>query len=160
MKFERAARVIFIAACVIALPAIALLVTGDTILRYFFAWPLAWSQDAVGVALFLLFCAGLPYSWYGDFHVRMDMIYLRLPSVVRMAVDIIGIVAALAFGILLAYRSIISVADAYRHNSWLPSGVIPIWPVQAIGAIFLILFCFAMLDSLRIRWQRRGASAK
>src|SRR5262245_54839106 len=120
-RLEHATRTLFLVACVIALPSIALLITVDTILRYAFSAPLAWSQDAVGVALFLLFCAGLPYSWYGDFHVRMDMIYVQLPSRARLVVDLIGIVAALVFGTLLAYRAVLSAMDAFRFNSSMPS---------------------------------------
>lgn len=152
-RFERATKNIFFVACATLLPAIALLISVDTILRYFFSAPLAWTQDAVGVALFLLFCAGLPYSWYGDFHVRMDMIYVLFSQRTRTIIDSIGILAALIFGALLAYRSILSALASYRYDSSMPSGAIPLWPIQAVGAIFLFLFCVAMVESIVRRWR-------
>lgn len=152
-RFERATKILFFAACTTLLPAIALLISADTILRYFFSAPLTWTQDAVGVALFLLFCAGLPYSWYGNFHVRMDMIYVHLSGSTRLVIDVLGIVAALIFGALLAYRSVLSALASYRYDSSMPSGAIALWPIQAVGSIFLFLFCVAMVDSIVRRWR-------
>jgi TRAP-type C4-dicarboxylate transport system permease small subunit len=149
--FERALKILFIVACVVALPFIALLTTVDTILRYVFSAPLAWSQDAVGLALFLLFCAGLPYSWYSDVHVRMDMIYLKLPQGWRRMVDVLAVAAATIFAGFLAYQSIVSAMSAWRFQSATSSGVFPIWPVQALGAVLLILFGIAVLESITRR---------
>ena len=155
--FERALWKLFVGACVIILPFIALLTTVDTILRYLFSSPLVWSQDAVGIALFLLFCAGLPWSWYGDVHVRMDMIYLRLSPRVRYAVDIISVAAAVIVAGFLAYQSIVSAMQAWRFSSATSSNVFPIWPVQALGAVFLILFGIAVVESI-VRRRSGGRS--
>jgi TRAP-type C4-dicarboxylate transport system permease small subunit len=149
--FQRALRKLFIVACVVILPFIALLTTVDTILRYIFSAPLVWSQDAVGIALFLLFCAGLPWSWYDDVHVRMDMIYLRLSQSVRRLVDVLAVAAAAIFAGILAYQSIASAMQAWRFSSATSSGVFPIWPVQALGAVLLILFGIAVVESIARR---------
>lgn len=154
---ERALWKLFVVACVTILPFLALLTTVDTILRYLFSAPLVWSQDAVGIALFLLFCAGLPWSWYGDVHVRMDMIYLRLSPKLRYTVDVISVAAAVVVASFLAYQSIVSAIQAWRFNSATSSNVFPIWPVQALGAVFLILFGIAVLESI-VRRRSGGPS--
>jgi TRAP-type C4-dicarboxylate transport system permease small subunit len=144
-RLERATKRLFVVVSVAILPAVVVLITADTVLRYVFARPIVWAQDAAGIGLFLVFCAGLPYSWFARFHVRMDMIYLRLGAVPRRAVDIVGAAAALVFGGMLAYRATIAAMIAFRNESTMPSGVIPLWPFQAAGAGFLMLFCLAMI---------------
>lgn len=154
-SLQSAAKGLFTIACVVVFPIVILLITADTLLRYFANAPIPWAQDAAGVALFLLFCAGLPYSWFGHFHVRMDMIYLRLHPGVRRVVDIAGIIGAFILGTLLAYRGVLSAINAFRTDASMPSGVIPLWPIQFVGAFFLVFFCIAMLSTALSR--RRGS---
>ncbi len=152
---ERATKRLFVATSVAILPAVVVLITLDTVLRYVLSRPIIWAQDAAGLGLFIVFCAGLPYSWFGGFHVRMDMIYLRLGKGLQRAVRIVGAAAALIFGGMLAYRATISALTTFKNESTMPSGGIPLWPFHAAGAVFLALFCVAMIASIALRNRDR-----
>lgn len=148
---ERQTKRLYVAASVTALVAITVLITFDTILRYFFSAPTAWIQDAVGVGLFLMFCACLPYSWFGKIHVSMDIFEHRLPTNWRRMIGVLGVVAALVFGGILAYRGIVATITDFRFGTTMPSGAIPTGPVHLMAAACLIVFCASIIYSVIAR---------
>jgi TRAP-type C4-dicarboxylate transport system permease small subunit len=144
-RLESAARRLFSVAAIIIVPTITLLITADAVMRYAFEKPIAWAQDISGLGLFILFCAGLPYSWYGNFHVRMDLIYDVMPDFTRKVVDVLSVVAAVGFSGTLAIYAVQSVGSAYVNQTTMPLMPVPIWPVMLFGAVCFLLFCAAMI---------------
>lgn len=153
---ERWAKTVFAGASVILISFITVLITVDTMLRYFAGAPLEGGMDISGLALFLLFCACFPYSWTGGFHVRMDLFYNRFPRQIRRAIDTLGICCAFAFGAFLAFRSVISVSHAYRMQSTMPMALyLPLWPFMLAGCVAFIGFCLVMIINLAGTWSNR-----
>lgn len=145
---ERLSAVLFKGAAILILPSVAVIVTTDTILRYLFSAPLAWSQDAVGVSMFLMFTACLPHAWHAGVHVRLDMFYNKLKPSWRRLVDGLSSLCALAMSVLLAYRSALVALDAARSGLTTPSGAIPLAPVAGLAAIFFLLFALTVVASM------------
>lgn len=143
-RLEGVARRLFSVTSVIIVPAIALLITVDAVMRYAFGRPIAWAQDMSGLGLFILFCAGLPYSWYGNFHVRMDLIYDMMSDGFRKIVDALSVIAAVGFSGMLAIYALQAVRSAYDNQTTMPLMPLPIWPVMLFGALCCLFFCIAM----------------
>lgn len=144
-SFFAAMRRLYGAAAVILIPLMTLIVTADTVLRYFASMPLVWAQDVAGLLLLLVFVSALPYSWPGGFHVRMDMLYNRMPEGARKFVDALTALAALAIGAVLAHQAVLQTIKAFQHGETTPATKVMIWPFAAAMAVCAALFCVVML---------------
>lgn len=132
-------------AAVVLIPLMTLIITADTVLRYLAAMPLVWAQDVAGLLLLLVFVSALPYSWPGGFHVRMDMLYKRMPDAARRLVDAITALAALAIGAVLTHQAVLQTLKAFQHGETTPATKVMIWPFVAAMAVCAALFCVVML---------------
>ncbi len=132
-------------AAVVLIPLMTLIVTADTVLRYFASMPLVWAQDVAGLLLLLVFVCALPYSWPGGFHVRMDMLYKRMPDGARRLVDAMTALAALAIGAVLTHQAFLQALKAFQHGETTPATKVMIWPFVAAMAVCAALFCVVML---------------
>src|SRR3546814_3134547 len=92
-------------------------ITVDVVGRYLFGAPLSGGQDIVGMALFMLFVLILPYSFRGDYHVRMDLIYGVLPGWAKGVADLCGGAAAAIFAAALVYQAYVNIPHFYRVGS-------------------------------------------
>lgn len=128
-----------------ALTLIVALITLDAVLRYVVQRPLAWSQEVAGLAMFVMVCAGLPQSVPGRFHVRMDLLYERLPRGARGAVDALAAGCALLFGGFLTVQAALSTQRSLATHAMLPAGEIPVWPFAAFATLTGALFTLLML---------------
>lgn len=116
--------------------ALALLVTAEVVLRYFFKSPLGWSVEVSEyIVLFLTFLAA-PWVLKYDQHVRVDVLVESLPNparrVTRWVGNLIGLAACLIllyYSSVLFYESITTgamVAKVFRVPRALLVGVIPV----------------------------------
>lgn len=144
-SFFAAMRRLYGTAAVILIPLMTLIVTADTVLRYFASMPLVWAQDVAGLLLLLVFVSALPYSWPGGFHVRMDMLYKRMPEGARKFVDALSALAALTIGAVLAHQAVLQTIKAFQHGETTPATKVVIWPFAAAMAVCAALFCVVML---------------
>lgn len=151
---QRLALRVFRVVAVLSLSLIVVLITADAVLRYVFKAPTTWSQEVAGLALFLLFCAGLPPSWHGRFHVRMDLVHDHLPAVAQAALEVLTALAAILFGGFLAVQAALTTLTGWRTQASMPSGGIPLWPFALLGALAFAAFCLVMLASI-VRRARR-----
>jgi TRAP-type C4-dicarboxylate transport system permease small subunit len=145
---ERVTYGIFTASAFTLLPLITVLITADAAMRYAFNAPISWAQDLAGLCLFVLFCAGLTHSMAINAHVRMDLVYDRLPRGWRRAVDALSGLFALMFSGLLAYQAVPSALTAWRNETQMPSGEVVVWPFAAVGAACLLIFGVAVIVSV------------
>jgi len=145
---------------VILVPLMTLVIAADTALRYLASMPLVWVQDVSGLVLLLVFACGLPYSWPGGFHVRMDMLYNRMPRAAQRAVDAITAVAAFVIGVMLAHQGVLQAMRAFTNGETTPGSKVVIWPFAAVLALCAALFCVVMLvrlvDTVRSRSAQEG----
>ncbi|MFN0302992.1 MAG: TRAP transporter small permease [Burkholderiales bacterium] len=143
--FIAAMRRLFSVAAVILIPAMTLLITADTGLRYLASMPLVWAQDVAGLLLLLVFVCGLPYSWPGGFHVRMDMLYNRMSQTGRNVVDAITEISALVIGAILTQQAVEQTIRAFTNSETTPGSKVVIWPFAGAIAVCAALFCVVMV---------------
>jgi TRAP-type C4-dicarboxylate transport system permease small subunit len=136
---------LFSTSAVILIPAMTVLITADTALRYMASMPLVWAQDVAGLLLLLVFACALPYSWPGGFHVRMDMLYDRMPKAWRRGVDVITELAAFIIGAILAHQGVLQTIKAFENTETTPATKVVIWPFAAAIAVCAALFCVVMV---------------
>lgn len=145
---------------IILVPLMTLIIAADTGLRYLAAMPLVWVQDVSGLILLLVFACGLPYSWPGGFHVRMDMLYNRFGAAGRRAVDAITAVAAFVIGVMLAHQGVLQAMRAFANGETTPGSKVVIWPFAAILALCAGLFCVVMLVRLAATFRARATGER
>lgn len=155
-----AMRRLFSTAAMILIPAMTVLITADTALRYLASMPVVWAQDVAGLLLLLVFATALPYSWPGGFHVRMDMLYAEMPVLWRDIVDAITELSALVIGAILAQQAVLQTMHAFANSETTPATKVVIWPFSAAIALCAALFCMVMVvkiaDTVRRHLRANG----
>jgi TRAP-type C4-dicarboxylate transport system permease small subunit len=129
------------AACIIAMMVV---ITADSIGRYFFHSPLPWVMDVVTQYLMIVAVYfGLSDTFRMGDHIRIDLFRERMSPRARAITGVVySIPAALVFAVI-AYGNYHAMADAYQNKEFLP-GYIP-WPVWlshlpiALGALLLTI---------------------
>lgn len=130
-----------------ALVLLAALMTTEVVLRYAVGSPLSWSMSFITEYLLLgMFFLAMSSTWRLGGHVRIDVVYTRLPARVRRWLDIGGTVLCLLFAGLLLWAGLLA-----THGAWLdgeippPGGAELSWPtwisraLLPIGAAVLVL---------------------
>lgn len=137
-----------------------LLIGLDALLRTFAGIAFPGTHDVVGLCLILLVLVALPYSWTGDHHVRMDMLFQTYGPVGRYLTDLVAMVGALALGGLIAWQAWNYVPQFIRVGTASPLLKIPYWPLAVVICLFAALFCLAVLYNMAQRTVRlaRGDS--
>lgn len=132
-------------AALLLIPASAVLITIDAVLRYAFDAPLIWSKDVAAMMLFLLFMLCLPFSMRGNFHVRMDLIYGSVRPAIRRAMDVVGHAGAFVILLLMANHAWATTKATFLRGTTLPSGNLILWPFHLVATICLVWFALAIL---------------
>jgi TRAP-type C4-dicarboxylate transport system permease small subunit len=124
-----------------ALPALLGLVTLDVLLRYFFNAPLQWSRDANGLLLLVVLFSALPAAWDRGHHIRMEIIYLRLPARWRVLADTLSALAGIAVFALMTVQAIAFARYMAFIGETGEELEAPLWPAMAFialsGAVFV-----------------------
>lgn len=124
------------AAAAALVPAIVVLVSVDVAARYAFSAPLAWAQEVTGYLLLLSFLAAIPHCTSRDKHLRVEMLYERLPQAgQRLAHFLTGACGALVCG-LIAWQAVRDVPEKIRFEEAGPISGLPVWPLSAALALF------------------------
>jgi TRAP-type C4-dicarboxylate transport system permease small subunit len=146
--FDSFTRRLFTASMLIMLMGMTLVIGFDVILRMGIGQPIRGAHDLVGLSLLLLFLLGLPQSWRGGHHVRMDMIYRVLPATAGRMVDIFAGLAAFVFAAMLAYQAFSYVPTLIARNSGSMLLGVPYWPFAIAIGVSAVLFGIAVLMDL------------
>ena len=146
--FDAFTGALFSVAMVVILMSMTLVIGLDVILRVGFGQPIRGSYDIVGLSLLMLFLLGLPHSWRGGHHVRMDMIYRVMPKHAGRLVDMFSALAAFVFAAMLAYQAFRYVPDLLARGSGSLLLGIPYWPFAIAVGVSAILFGIAVLMDL------------
>jgi TRAP-type mannitol/chloroaromatic compound transport system permease small subunit len=95
----------------VAVAVLIVTVCYDVFMRYVFNAPTYWSYELsymLGTAVIAL---GLPYVHYHGSHIRVDLIYSRLPLKGRLVLDI-------ALTLVLFYPLVIMWTKVFGTNAW------------------------------------------
>lgn len=119
----------------------------EVIGRYFFNAPTDWVVELDGYLLVALVYLAGGYILLTDGHLRVDLVYLRLPGRVRAGADLLGALLAVPFLGFLIWQSSILTWDAWRRQDrsvvmgwplWLPELAVP------VGCALLLLQVLAL----------------
>lgn len=151
--FHRATRAMCFAGAFCVLLLMVVVVTIDVSGRYLFNSPLHGGQDIVGMALFTLFVLVLPYSFRGDFHVRMDLLYGEFPPWGKRVADLFGAAGAAAFAVALIYQTWINIPRFFSLGAGTLEVQIPYWPFNVLllasAAIMIVSVLLTVLGRQR-----------
>ncbi|ROU03801.1 TRAP transporter small permease [Histidinibacterium lentulum] len=146
--YDSFTRGLFTVSMLVMLMGMTLVIGLDVILRMGMGQPIRGAHDIVGLSLLLLFLLGLPHSWRGGHHVRMDMIYRVLPRPAGRLVDVFAGLAAFVFAAMLAYQAFKYVPTLIARNAGSMLLSIPYWPFAIAIGVSAILFGIAVLMDL------------
>ncbi|MGE0256068.1 MAG: TRAP transporter small permease [Alphaproteobacteria bacterium] len=147
--FHRATGVLFFWGGTALLLLMTVVISIDAIGRYLFSAPLEGAQDVVGVSLFTLFLIVLPHSFFGDYQIRMDLFYARMPKWGRIVADWVGAAGALTLAAVLASQAWENIPLFYQNGAATLNVKIPYWPFNVImlgtGVVLFVsvLLCVA-----------------
>lgn len=154
--YDNFTELLFTASMAMMLTIMTLLIGMDVILRVFLGTPIRGTHDMVGLCLLMLFLLGLPHSWRGGYHVRMDMVYGAMPDWLRRLVDIFASLAAIVFAVILAYQAWRYIPHFQRVGSSSVTLGIPYWPFTIAIMISAILFAISVtIDLAMTLFSRR-----
>ncbi|MDP2086480.1 MAG: TRAP transporter small permease [Gemmobacter sp.] len=140
---------------VVMLTAMTLMIGLDVILRLVVGMPVRGVHDLVGLGLLLLFVLALPYSWRGDFHVRMDMLYGQYGPGMKRFVDLLTSLAAGGFALLLAYQAARYIPHMMKvQTSSVTLGIL-YWPFTIAIMISAGLFALSILLEAALQFTKR-----
>lgn len=155
--FNRALRLSYIASMVVLLTAMTLMIGFDVILRLVIGMPIRGVHDLVGLGLLLLFVLALPYSWRGDFHVRMDMLYGQYGPAMKRVVDLVTAAAAGSFALLLAYQAARYIPHMMQGQSASVTLGVLYWPFTVAIMVSAALFSMSIiLDTVLLVTNRKN----
>ncbi len=132
------------------------LVASNVLLRYLFSAGAVWAQELEWHLLLPIAVFGAVYAQRMGDHVRIDMLYERLPEAGRRAIDLVAAVVMLFIALWLIRLAIPWVGQSWRIGEFSPDpGGLPArWALKGlipVGLGFLALQ--AVVDGLReIAW--------
>lgn len=139
-KVENALNVLASAAIVLMM----LLVSLDTLMRYFFHHPISGVTEVVSYYLsVILVYLSISYCYRKGGHVRVTIVEEHAPPALMRVIHVVMGLASFAFFFLVAAANIGSMKTAYV-NKVVPGGVVatPVWPgylILVIGSLLLAL---------------------
>jgi TRAP-type C4-dicarboxylate transport system permease small subunit len=140
------ARILTCYAALMLLMALVGLVSFEVALRAVTGSGMVWSLDAVGLLLLCFFAVLLPYSWIEDDHVRMDILYVRLPAFLKRLSDLLSALGAMVFTGLIGWHALAGIPYMIDAQVGSSTVSIPHWPFALIlGACCAMLFAIVFL---------------
>ena len=141
---ERVAYELFRLGIYVTMPALVVLVTTDVFLRYVFSAPLEWGRDVNGLLLLMTIFSALPHAWDRGYHIRMEVLYSRLPGNRRRSADVLAAVAGIIVFGLMAVQGARFVPFMIGTGETGEDLRLQIWPFMA----FLSLCAFVLVARL------------
>ena len=150
----------------VLLVGISVAVTYDVIMRYFLRAPTLWSVEVTGYMLLIAVFLSFAYTESVGGHVKVDIVFERLPPRIQVWVKLATSVLAFLFAIVFTWQTaqlaIKSFILAERSPSLLSVLLWPIYTFMPLGCVLFILECLRSLiksivvaDSLRKVGLRR-----
>lgn len=135
----------------IALLGCALLIALDLILRKVFALSLGGADEIAGYVLAIVSSWAFPIALLRRSHIRVDILYSRLPLKPRIGLDLLALAGMAVFVGALAWHSGQVLLDSihYRSVSTTPLQV-PLWIPQSLWFAGYLLFAVTILI---LAWQ-------
>lgn len=131
----------------------------DVIMRYLFNDVSIGMQELEWHLYASLFLLGISYTLSRDGHVRVDLIYDRLPARRRAQIDITGtLLLLIPFCSLIAWYGIGFVAESYQlgESSGDPGGLPYRWIIKSMIPISFLLVLISSIGFMLRSWRLGG----
>lgn len=107
--------------------ALILIITYEVSMRYIFNAPSGWAFETCEMVGGTAYLVGIVYALKHNDHIRIDVIYARLPISARAIIDFLGdLIIFFPFVILVTLESMSWTMDSWRtgevmtHSAWYP----------------------------------------
>ncbi len=126
--------------------AAALLVSVDVILRKLFVMSMGGSDELSGYAFAIGTAWAFAYTLLQRANVRVDALYVHLPSRARSTLDLLGLLSLGVFVGILTWQAwvVLETSLAFEARSTTPLQT-PLWIPQSLWLIGLALFVFCWI---------------
>jgi len=134
----------YVSAGILAL--VMLIVSYDTLARYFFQSPTMWANDIASYLLLTFSIIAAAWVLRDEGHVTIDIVLLHLKNKTRRLLNIITSSLCVLVCALFTWMSIIAGIEAFQRKTMLLSGILfPKWILLWIMAfgVFLLVIQFA-----------------
>jgi len=134
-------------------------VTTDSILRYGLSRATTFGDELVAFMLVATVAAGLAYTFKEGGHLRVEVVYARLPDRIRVPLEAVHVFLALVFSVVFTLMVWRMVLDSWKLGA-VGYGVvrIPLWiPQAALGTgLAMLALLLAVYFIRRVRDLRPG----
>lgn len=122
-----------------------------------FAWPVPATFEFMTTMMVVVVFFALSLAQARKAHLRVEVVYRRMPRFLQFAVDVIQYAMTTAFFGLIAYYGWLAAGLGFAQGEY-ASGIVnfPIWPARfamAIGATLMTVQCLIDLVGLLLGWQ-------
>lgn len=128
---------------------IAILISADVLLRYFFNSPLLFVDEVASFLLVLVIFGGLAYTSLCGGHVRVDLVTTHLRPALRAWLRAAGLALGIVFILVVSWTTLQSALTAYRYGRVSTVMLYPLWVPMLLIPAGLILMSAVMLGALR-----------
>jgi TRAP-type C4-dicarboxylate transport system permease small subunit len=134
---------------VLAIFVMMCLTTADAIGRYIFNYPITGAYEFTEKYLMLTAVyLGASYTYRGGSTIRITLLVSRLPSNIRMGLNIFAQIFSICYGFFLVVPNIQSLYRTYLQGTTLTSTSFPLWPPYVAIPVGLLLMSLFMLWDL------------
>lgn len=140
------------------IPALALTVFYDVIMRYVFRAPTFWAYEISWMLYSANFLLGLGYALKEGSHVRVDMFLNNFAPKLKIVTEMLFLIFMLAFCAIAVWHGIFYAIDSWRweEGSHLTMWAPPVYPIKTLIPIsFSILGIQTVAEFLRKLQQLR-----
>jgi len=122
-----------------------------------FRIPSLWTLEMAQFTLVAYYLLGAPYSLQLGAHVRMDLLYARLPQRKQLWWDVFTILALMFYLGVMVWGAFSSTAYSFEFNERSPTAWRPVlWPIKVIITVSFVLMllqalCFLIRDIATLR---------
>jgi TRAP-type C4-dicarboxylate transport system permease small subunit len=125
------------------------LTSADAIGRYIFNSPITGAYEFTEKYLMLTAVyLGASYTYRGGSTIRITLLVSRLPSNIRMGLNIFAQLFSICYGFFLVVPNIQSLFRTYHQGTTLTSTSLPLWPPYFAIPVGLLLMSIYMLWDL------------
>ena len=149
----------------VLLPILAGLVAFEVFARYILGSPTIWVYDTSLFLFGYISALGGAYAQQKKSHINVDIIYLKVPKYVRSIFNLLTIILAVGFLVLLAKMSFEKFSESlqfgYRTKSeWSPE-VYHFWLMMTVSAvIFIAEYSAELIENTFYLFTRRALFSK
>ncbi len=149
----------------VLLPILAGLVAFEVFARYVLGTPTIWVYDTSLFLFGYISALGGAYAQQKKSHINVDIVYLMVPKYVRCIFNVLTIILAVGFLVLLAKMSFEKFSESlqfgYRTKSeWSPE-VYHFWLMMTVSAvIFIAEYSAELIENIYYLFTRRALFSK